>query len=177
LDELRIYFFTGGMPECVNAYDVRQKLKEVFEIQRQLIETYRADFSKYAPYADKRCLNTVLTNTAKMVGQQINYARLTPDFTPPTNKKAFDLLHMARIIHKVPAASPAGLPLGASASSKKFKALMVDIGLMQNLCGINYSEEINRLDLLDIYEGTLAEQFVGQELLATTGNDLYYWSR
>jgi predicted AAA+ superfamily ATPase len=177
LDELRIYFFTGGMPECVKIFAERMKLKEVFDIQKQLIETYRADFSKYAPYADRRCLNSVLTNTAKMVGQQIKYARLTTDFTPPTNKKAFDLLSMARVIYKIPSTSPAGLPLGASASSKRFKALMVDIGLMQNLCDVNISEEIFKLDLLDIYRGALAEQFVGQELLAGDQSEIYYWSR
>jgi len=177
LDELRLYFFTGGMPECVKSYAGRRKLKEVFDIQKQLIETYRADFSKYAPYADRRCLNSVLTSAAKMVGQQIKYARLTNDFTSPTNKKAFDLLNMARVIYKIPSTSPAGLPLGASASSKKFKALMVDIGLMQNLCGVNFNEEKNKLDLLDIYRGALAEQFVGQELLAVDQSELYYWSR
>jgi len=177
LDELRLYFFTGGMPECVKVYAERGKLKEVFDIQKQLIETFRADFSKYAPYADKRCLNSVLTSTAKMVGQQIKYARLTNDFTPPTNKKAFDLLNMSRIIYKIPSASPAGLPLGASSSGRKFKAIMVDIGLMQNLCGLNISEEMSKSDLLDIYRGALAEQFAGQELLAADRSELYYWSR
>lgn len=177
LDELRTYFFVGGMPECVKSYAESGKLKPVFEIQSQLIETYRADFSKYAPYADKRCLNAVLTNTARSVGSQIKYARLTADFTPPTNKKAFDLLTMARLLYKIPAASPAGLPLSVSASGKKFKALMIDIGLMQNLCGLNAAEEISSSDLLDIYRGALAEQFVGQELIAANGGALYYWSR
>lgn len=32
-------------------------------------------------------------------------------------------------------------------------------------------------DLLDIYRGQLAEQFVAQELLVTQRRELYYWSR
>jgi hypothetical protein len=32
-------------------------------------------------------------------------------------------------------------------------------------------------DLLDLHEGALAEQFVGQELLAAGQQDLYYWAR
>ncbi len=177
LDELRIYFFTGGMPECVHSFAEKRKLREVFDIQDQLIQTYRADFSKYAPFADKRCLDAVLTNTAKMVGQQIKYTRLTNDFTPPTNKKAFDLLNMARVIHKIPSASPGGLPLGASSSGKRFKAIMADIGLMQKLCGIQYKETMSTSDLMDMFRGALAEQFVGQELLAAGQNELCYWSR
>ncbi|MDA3872165.1 MAG: AAA family ATPase [Candidatus Marinimicrobia bacterium] len=177
LEELRLYFFVGGMPECVKTYKNTGKLKNVSEIQTGLIETYRADFSKYEPYADKRCINSVLTNVSQSIGKQIKYTHLTQGFTSPTNKKAFDLLNMAQIIYKISSVSPAGLPLGALASERKFKAIMVDIGLMQHLCGINISEEIYKTDLLNIYNGALAEQFVGQELLASSRNELYYWSR
>ena len=177
LEQLRLYFFIGGMPECVKTYRDTEKLKKVFNIQEGLIEAYRADFSKYAPYSDKQCLSSVLTNTARFSGQQIKYTRLADGFTPPTNKKAFDLLNMARIIYKIPSTPLAGLPLGALASDRKFKALIVDIGLMQYLCGLNISEEIYKKDLLNIYNGALAEQFVGQELLAYSDNQLYYWAR
>jgi len=91
LEQLRLYFFIGGMPECVKTYRDTEKLKKVFKIQKGLIEAYRADFSKYAPYSDKQCLNSVLTNTARFTGQQIKYTRLADSFTPPTNKKAFVL--------------------------------------------------------------------------------------
>jgi len=84
---------------------------------------------------------------------------------------------MARVIYKVPAASPAGSPLSALASDKKFKALIVDIGLMQYLCRLNINEEIYKKNLLNIYNGALAEQFAGQELLAHSRDQLYYWAR
>ena len=114
---------------------------------------------------------------AKAVGQKIKYARLTDNFSNPNIKKAFDLLCQARFLHKVPSASPAGLPLGATASERKFKALIIDIGLMQNLFGISADTEYARQDLLSIYRGALAEQFVGQELLACLDNEVYFWSR
>lgn len=176
-EQLRLYFFIGGMPECVKTYRNTDKLKNVFKIQEGLIEAYRADFAKYAPYSDKRCLNSVLTNTARFSGQQIKYTRLADGFTQPTNKKAFDLLNMARIIYKIPCTSSGRLPLGVLASERKFKALIVDIGLMQYLCGLNISEEIYKKDLLNIYNGALAEQFAGQEMLAYGDNQLYYWAR
>jgi len=55
IDEIRRYFFIGGMPECVKSYASTHKMKDVFNIQADLINTYRQDFSKYAPYSDKRC--------------------------------------------------------------------------------------------------------------------------
>ena len=54
---------------------------------------------------------------------------------------------------------------------------MVDIGLMQNLCGMNISNEYSTPDLLDIYHGAMAEQFIGQEILVSHYGKLYYWSR
>ncbi len=176
LEDVRKYFFVGGMPESVKTFVETGKFQPVFDVQTQLIETFREDFSKYAPRADKRCLNMVLLNGARSVGKQIKYSRLAEGFSNPTVKNAFNLLSKARILYPVPAASAAGIPLGASASIKKFKALFADIGLLQNICGVKAGEELYKADLLAIYNGMLAEQFVGQELLSS-GNDLYYWAR
>lgn len=48
---------------------------------------------------------------------------------------------------------------------------------MQHLCGMPVDVEYARSDLLDIHEGALAEQFVGQELVAAGQEELYYWAR
>jgi predicted AAA+ superfamily ATPase len=37
--------------------------------------------------------------------------------------------------------------------------------------------EYRRTDLLDIYRGAVAEQFVGQELSLSQHEEVYYWSR
>jgi predicted AAA+ superfamily ATPase len=177
LDDVRKYFFIGGMPECVKIFAEKGKYQPVFDVQSHLIETFREDFSKYAPLADKRCLNSVFINSARSVGKQIIYSHLTEGFSNPTIKNAFDLLTKARLLYRIPSASPGGIPLAASASKKKFKALFADIGLMQNLCGIRTGEELFKSDLLAIYNGALAEQFVGQELLVQSHNPLYYWAR
>ncbi len=177
LEQLRLYFFVGGMPECVKTYRDDGKLVNVFAVQENLIQAYRADFAKYAPYSDKRCLNAVLGNLAKAVGNQIKYSHLADSFSSATNKKAFELLTMAQISRKISSTSAAGLPLGASASERKFKALLLDIGLMQSLCGLNVNDQIFNKNLLSIYNGALAEQFVGQELLAGGHERLYYWTR
>jgi predicted AAA+ superfamily ATPase len=177
LDELRRYLFVGGMPESVRAYADTASLREVFEVHAELAGAYRQDFSKYAPYADKQCISAVFSATAKMVGRQVKYSRLAEGYTHPTIKKAFELLCLAQVIRRVAAASPAGLPLGASASGRKFKAIMVDVGLMQHLCGVRTGIDAAGTDLLDIHAGALAEQFVGQEFLAAGQDELHYWAR
>lgn len=117
------------MPEAVVAYAGTKSFEEAFRVQEELIETYRQDFSKYAPRADKQRINAVLTNVSKSVGNIIKYSKLAEGFSAPTIRKAFDLLCLARVISKVRSSSPSGLPLSANATEKRFKALSVDIGL------------------------------------------------
>ncbi len=177
LEELKRYCFIGGMPEGILGYLRNRSLQEAFEVQRELCETYRQDFSKYAPRADPRCLDEVFLSVARSVGGQVKYTSLAQGFSGPTIKNAFDLLCKARVVKKVPSCDPSGLPLGGSASFKRFKAILVDIGLWQYLSGMKPTAEYAKEDLLDIYRGAMAEQFVGQEMTVSQDSNLFYWSR
>lgn len=177
LDELKKYFFIGGMPECVKTFAETNKLSDVFEIQTDLLATYRQDFGKYAGKADKTCMNAVLQSMPQLIGNQTKYTNLAEGFTTPTIKKSFELLETARLLKKNRSTSPSGMPLGSSASDKKFKAILLDTGLLSCLSGMNIGQEFRKQELLSVFRGKLAEQFVGQEILAATNNDLYYWAR
>ncbi|VGO16419.1 hypothetical protein PDESU_05010 [Pontiella desulfatans] len=175
-EQLRNYFFVGGMPEAVAAYRESGSLLEAYEVHSEIITSYREDFAKYRPSVDYTCLDTVFATAAKTVGQQILYTRLYEHATGKTNHKAFDLLCKAKLMQRVASANPSGLPLGAD-GGKRFKAAMLDIGIMQHLCGIPPSAAVGKENLLSVYNGQLAEQFVAQELLAWHGENLHYWSR
>lgn len=177
LEQLRRYFFVGGMPEGVLSYVESGSMQEAFDVQAEICETYRMDFAKYRPQVNKECLNATLTSVSQKVGQQTKYSRLAMGFSNPTLKKAFDLLAMAKIITKIPSANPSGLPLGASASDRVFKSIMVDMGLMRYLTGMPIEVEYQKKELLHIYQGSMAEQFVGQEMLLSQNGSLHYWSR
>lgn len=175
-NEMYKYFVIGGMPECVSAFVNTGSFVETINIQTDLMASLRQDFSKYAGHSDKRCLNSVLTSVARNTGEQIKYSHLAENYTNPTIKKAFELLETARLFTKVRAASPTGIPLGASVSEKKFKTVFLDIGLVSNLSGFYSDKTIQKKKLAAAYNGKLAEQFVGQELRSSSEN-LYYWSR
>ena len=177
LDELRSYFFIGGMPECVKTYRDSGSMVETFHVQSEILDSYRDDFSKYTPHINTMCLDAVFLNVAKSVGDQLKYTRLNDGHSGQMNRNAFNLLVKARIICKIPACDPSGLPLGATANQKKFKASMLDIGLMQRLCQTPVEQELQQKNLLAMYRGKLAEQFVAQELLAWHSAELFYWAR
>lgn len=177
LQELKKYFVVGGMPAAIREFCKTGSFQECFAVQQDLVDSLRADFSQYAIRSDTRALDLVLKAVSGRVGQQIKYAQLSEDFSAPTLKKSFDLLCQARWLYRVEAASPAGLPLGASTRAKKFKALLLDISLMHRLSGIPLEEEWGQQNLMSFYQGAMAEQFVGQELLQRHNRELYYWNR
>ena len=61
-----------------------------------------------------------------------------------------------------------------------YKLIFLDIGLVHAISGI-YSDTIKQKDLVAIYKGAVAEQFVGQEFNAYSipeiRANLYYWAR
>jgi predicted AAA+ superfamily ATPase len=177
LSELKAYFFVGGMPESVKTFRDEGSMRASFEVLEQLTETYRDDFAKYARRADPLCLDEVFVATARSVGSRIKYSHLSRNHTNAKVHRAFDLLARAEVIRKVRSANPPHLPLGASASEKRFKALTLDLGICHQMCGVRPESIGDDQDLLDLYRGSLAEQFVGQELVATQGRDLYFWAR
>jgi len=177
LNELRTYFFVGGMPECIKTYRDTGSMVETFQVQSEILDSYQDDFFKYMPRIDPIILDAVFLNVAKSIGEQLKYTRLNEGHSGQTNKKAFDLLARAKVIHKIPACNPSGLPLGATANHKKFKASFLDIGLLQRLCQVPVELELQQENLLAIYRGKLAEQFIAQELIAWHDSNLFYWSR
>ena len=98
-----------------------------------------------------------------------------------TIKRCLQVLEQASVIQKVRATAASGRPLGAGVADKVFKYLFLDIGMAQHLCGASPREILQERDLLKTWRGALAEQFVGQELLAQRGGSengrLYYWAR
>ena len=177
LRDLKTYFFVGGMPESVKYFSETGSVAESLKIHEELVHSFRDDFAKYGSHSNRDCLEEVFINTSKNIGNQLVYSGLSNTFSHPTIKKAFDLLVKARVIKKVESVGKLELPLDVQSSTKKLKAIMLDIGIWQQLSGISIANAMAESDVMNIYRGALAEQFVGQELTASTGENLFYWAR
>ena len=87
------------------------------------------------------------------------------------------MLEKARLIKVVYSVNPPSLPFKYSAKLSVFKPVFLDVGLIQFASGVDFKDELIRNDLLNVYKGAIAEQFVGQELFISQNDELYYWSR
>lgn len=181
VEYLRYYFLVGGMPEAVKVFFETRSLLEVFKVHQQICHGYLEDFSKHRDEVDLECVARIFSAIPKKVGSQIKYTALYPEKRIEVIKASLHFLMRLMIVHPIYATSGNGLPLGVAASAKIFKCLFLDIGLMQHLCGGTQQDILDETDLTKVYQGALAEQFVGQELLVqregSENGKLYYWVR
>ena len=49
IQQLRQYYYIGGMPEAVLLFSDRNDFREVRAIQKRILSAYEQDFSKHAP--------------------------------------------------------------------------------------------------------------------------------
>ena len=178
LEALRRYFFIGGMPEAVRVYVERKDLLEVQRVQTALVQTVQDDFAKYGPRRLQDLMRQTYRHVAENVGRKLKFVNVSREERSADVRRALDWLTHSRVVHLVYHTSANGLPLGAERDERHFKALFLDVGLVNRMCGLDL---VGAEELIAVNEGALAEQFVGQQLLcaapAFEDPQLFYWGR
>lgn len=180
LELLRLYFILGGMPAVLYSYLENKDMHRCQILQTGLLQTYRGDFGKYAKTEKHKYLQKVFEAAPRLVGQRVKWSHIDRDVKSRDLKSAFDLLVLAGLVKPVYAAKTTGIPLGAHIDDQRFKLNFLDVGLMQNSCGLQAELALAK-DLNQVNAGSVAEQFVGQELHAYSDpyreRDLFFWAR
>ncbi len=181
LEEVRHYLYIGGMPAVVQEYCNSHSLKQAESMQNAIIASYQEDFGKYAAKARVATLQFLYKKLPRFVGQQVKYAYIDPERKSRDLKNDLALLLKAKIISPIFQSPASGVPLGAMVNDAIFKLLWMDVGLLQNMCGLQLELMSPEQKPLQINQGSITEQFVGQELLAYKNPEkdpeLYFWKR
>jgi len=168
------------MPEAVKRYCTTRSLMDSAGVHNEIFQSYLQSLVKYNQRAYIDSLDHLMRVLPSHVGSQIKYSRLDRERRIEKTKKSLQILERALVFNFIKSSETSGLPLNVTASSKVMKALFLDIGLMQYHCGFNPLDVLQSSDLPNVFQGALAEQFVGQELLAAGGSEtfkFFYWSR
>jgi hypothetical protein len=114
------------------------------------------------------------------VGKIVKYVQIDKEARSRDLKPALELLTKTGLIHQVFATTASGLPLHAHMKENRFKLLFLDIGLLQTASQID-AQDLWEKEINQINAGSLAEQFVGQELLAYAkpyqNRSLLFWEK
>lgn len=178
LELLRLYFFIGGMPEAVAYYTSEKDLSGIEKIHSGLIQSIQFDFAKYGTRKQQEHLKDVLHYVANNIGKKVKYSNVNRNIHSSLLKDTFIKLEMSRIIHLVRHTRSTGVPITQFQDKDIFKPLFFDIGMVNHIAGIKLMDVDN---LVTAFEGALAEQFVLQELIASSEpykeQKLNYWVR
>jgi len=181
LNELvRKYFIIGGMPAVVKEYVNSGDILKCQQIQHSIVETFIDDFSKYSKVSKFSYLKKIFNSAPALIGNKFVYSKVDAQVRSRELKQAVELLDQADVLHRVKRTSGAGIPLEYGVKDNYFKIILLDIGLMHAISGV-YSDTAKQNDFTAIFNGAVAEQFVGQELIAyykpELRPNLYYWAR
>jgi len=175
---LRLYFFIGGMPEAVVYYAKEKELSGIGKIHSGLIQSIQFDFAKYGTRKQQEYLKDVLQYVANNIGKKVKYSNISTAVHSSLLKGAFLKLEMTRIIHLIRHTRSSSVPITELQDNDVFKPIFIDIGMLNHLAGIKL---VNVDNLITAFEGALAEQFVFQELIASSmpycEQKLNYWIR
>ena len=180
LKECRTYAICGGMPAVVKAFLSESDSLAYQQVQTLLLQTYRDDFGKYATLAKHKHLEKVLSVLPRIIAEQVKYVNIDRETPSRELKEALTLLEKASVIHRINKTAGQGVPLAAQVNEKIFKLIFLDCGLAQRALGLDATLK-QAETLITVNRGQIAEQFIGQELLAYSSpyeqKRLYFWTR
>lgn len=180
IEELKIYFETGGMPAVIVEYFQQRRLFDCERLQATLYEFYKRDFGKYHKRIKPEYLAQVYQKIPYIIAEKFKYTKITADLQTRELRPALQALIDAGLIYQIFHTAGSDLPFGAQKDDKKFKLLFLDVGLARYATHIG-TQAAAYGEWPPINNGALTEQFVGQELLAYAKkyreNELYYWER
>ena len=176
---LKTYFFTGGMPEALAEYIKHEKLPVVREVQLEILNAYERDFAKHAPPQQIMNIEVVWKQVHRQLAKENKkfiFAAIRQSARGRDYEEAIQWLLDAGLIYKSYLARTPKFPLSAYADTHVFKLFLADVGLLGAQSNLSPQVTINGDDLFTEFKGALTENYVAQELMATKGKELYYWT-
>lgn len=181
-DLLRLYLYTGGMPEAVQAYLDTNLLAESRKVQLRLLRDYEFDFSKHVavPVESERIREvwrSVPTQVSRESGiNKFVYSKIKAGGRGREYRDAVSWLVDAGLVTRVSRVSRPGIPLLSHADERSFKLFLLDVGLLGAAYGLDQDIVLHGGALYAQGKGAYAEQYVCQQLVASSACVPYYWS-
>lgn len=174
------YALIGGMPEIVQNYATHKDLVALGPVYDSLISGYMEDVEKYAKSnAQILHIRHCIQNSFAQAGKRIKFVGFgNSAYKSREIGESLRTLEKALLMQLVYPCTSASLPMVPDIN-KSPRLQILDTGLLNYFVGIQ-KEIIGTDDLNSIYQGTLIEHLIGQELLAFQYNALsalHFWVR
>ncbi len=177
LIHLKKYLFIGGMPEVLQSYLDTKDIALAREIQKEILEAYQRDFSKYSTKRDAIRLSELWRSIPYQLAKEnkkFKYKEIKQTARASMYEGSIEWLRNAGLINVAYQIKTPKLPLSGYADATKFKIYMLDNGLLGALLNVSSDIIVKPNELFQEYNGAFIENYVASELVMK-GYDLYYW--
>ena len=171
------YMILGGMPEVVNRYIESGQFSGLLLLQRQLLQDYEEDITKYASGFDKAKVLAVYRHITTFLAAENKRFQVTKIARGARNREyigAVEWLANAGIINICYCLQTPSLPLKGNYDAKLYKVYYRDTGLLIASLDEEAQEDLRANRNFGTYKGAIFENIVA-DMLAKQGYDLYYY--
>lgn len=179
IENLRMYYFTGGMPEVVDLFIKTQDIPKVRAIQNRILSDYALDISKHAPKSEipkiSLVWNSIPSHLAKE-NKKFVYGALRKGARASQYEDAIQWLVNAGLAYKITRVSKTVIPLKFYEEREVFKLFMHDCGLFGALSNTPPDLILLGSQVFEEYKGAFTEQFVLQQLRGIEEAFTYYYT-
>jgi len=173
------YLFMGGMPEVVQIYLDSKNILEAREVQIEILEAYKRDFSKYSDASQSIKTAEVWQSIPFQLAREnkkFKYSEVRKKARASTFEQTIEWLRSAGLIHIVNNLRSPKLPLSGYADLSKFKLYLMDSGLLGAMLNLSSDRIVNPTALFTEYNGAFIENYICTELTKSHFTELFYWT-
>jgi predicted AAA+ superfamily ATPase len=178
INYLRMYFYTGGMPEVVAQFSKERDFTLARKIQDDILESYQNDFSKHIPVNSlqkTRLLWSSIPVQLSKENKKFVFKDVMKNATAAYFENPLGWLENCGLIHKVLRISKPAQPLKGYENTHSFKLFLCDIGLLSAMSSLEAKIILEGDALFTEFKGALTEQYVCQELKYMKKAEIAYW--
>ena len=176
-EQLRQYYYTGGMPEVVQYYVETQNLIETRNIQKRILRDYEQDFSKHIPASQLAKVRLVYHSVPAQIAKENKkfiFSALKKGARAKEFEDAIQWLVNAGLVYKVNRVKKIDYPLKHYEDFDGFKLFVSDLGLLGAMNDTPASQVLIGDSIFTEYKGSFTEQYICQEILSAGCTPYYY---
>ncbi len=177
---LKYYLYIGGMPEVVQHYIDHQDIGAVRRTQKDILEAFERDFSKYSSPTEAIKISEIWSSIPLQLAREnkkFKYGDVKKGARASRFDSAIEWLRKAGLIHIIYNLKAPKMPPAGYIDRNRFKIYMLDPGLLGAVLDLSSQAIILGDQLFSEYNGAFTENYVAGELTAGLGTgNIFYWT-
>ncbi|MGD9643717.1 MAG: ATP-binding protein [Elusimicrobiales bacterium] len=179
LENLRLYYFIGGMPEAIAQYNRDKDLNKVRTIQNEILAAYLMDISKHATRTEAIKIASIWNSIPGQLAKEnkkFKFSEISGNARARDYNESIQWLVQAGLVYKCFSIKTPKLPLSGYCEDNIFKLYLLDTGLLGAMLNLSQKTIMEENRLFSEYNGAFTENYVAQELIVNGNKALYYWT-